>query len=91
MTYLLLTHLDAYENLKKEIRTAFQTKEEINLISVGQLPYLQACLEEGLRMYPPVANGLPRVCPPGGASILGHLIPQNVSEQISQSSFHEAY
>lgn len=90
MTYLLLTNLDAYEKLKKEIRNAFQSQEEIHLVSVGQLPYLQACLEEGLRMYPPVANGLPRVCPPGGAMILGNLVPEHVSEQIFHASSDEA-
>lgn len=79
VTYLLLTNQDAYEKLKDEVRNAFQSQDEINLISVAQLPYLQACLEEGLRMYPPVANGLPRVCPPGGATILGNFIPENVS------------
>lgn len=79
MTYLLLTNQNAYEKLRTEVRTAFQHPEEINLISVAQLPYLQACLEEGLRMYPPIANGLPRVCPPGGATIIGNMIPENVS------------
>jgi cytochrome P450 len=79
VTYLLLTNEDAYERLKKEIRSIFHSQEEINLISVAQLTYLQACLEEGLRMYPPIANGLPRVCPPGGATIGGNLIPEKVS------------
>ena len=88
MTYLL-TNLNAYEKVKKEIRAAFQSQEEINLISVGQLRYLQACLEEGLRMYPPVANGLPRVCPLGGARILGILVPEDVSWQIFHPSSNE--
>jgi cytochrome P450 len=81
VTYLLLINEDAYERLKNEVRNAFQSQEEINLISVAQLPYLQACLEEGLRMYPPIANGLPRVCPPGGATIVGNMIPENVGYQ----------
>ncbi|KAJ5381530.1 Cytochrome P450 [Penicillium cataractarum] len=84
VTYLLLTNQDAYQKLKKEVRTSFQSQKDINLISVGRLPYLQACLEEGLRMYPPIANGLPRVCPPGGATILGNYIPENTYVSIHQ-------
>jgi cytochrome P450 len=69
----------AQEKLKNEVRTVFQTQEEINLISVNKLPYMLACLDEAMRMYPPVANGLPRLSPEGGASVLGEYIPTNVS------------
>ncbi|OKP00943.1 Isotrichodermin C-15 hydroxylase [Penicillium subrubescens] len=84
VTYLLLTNEATYGKLKKEIRNAFQSQEEIDLISVARLPYLQACLEERLRMYPPIANGLPRVCPPGGATIIGNMIPGNTYVSIHQ-------
>lgn len=43
------------------------------------LPYMLACLDEAMRMYPPIANGLPRVCPEAGAEVLGEYIPANVS------------
>jgi len=35
-------------------------------------------VEEGLRMYPPVPNGLPRRVPAGGAEINGKHIPAGV-------------
>jgi cytochrome P450 len=79
VTYLLLTNLEAYENLKREVRSTFQSQDDINLISVNKLSYMLACLDEGLRMYPPIANGLPRVCPTGGSTVLGEYIPENVS------------
>ena len=69
----------AHEKLKEEVRTVFQSQEEINLISVNKLPYMLACLDEAMRMYPPIANGLPRLCPEVGATILGEYIPKNVS------------
>lgn len=34
-----------------------------------QLPYLQACIKEGLRMYPPVTGLLAKAVPPEGAYI----------------------
>ena len=78
-TYLLLTNPTAYEKLKEEVRTVFQSQEEINLISVNKLHYMLACLDEAMRMYPPIANGLPRVSPEGGANILGEYVPAEVS------------
>lgn len=57
----------------------FQSQEDIDLISVNKLPYMLACLDEAMRMYPPIANGLPRVCPEGGAKVVGEYVPANVS------------
>lgn len=57
----------------------FNNQNEISLVSVNKLTYMLACLDEGMRMYPPVANGLPRVVPKGGAEVLGEMIPGNVS------------
>ncbi|KAL6239652.1 hypothetical protein BDW75DRAFT_236258 [Aspergillus navahoensis] len=41
---------------------------------VKHLPYLRACLDESLRMLPPVTFGLPRRTPPGGTTILGDYV-----------------
>lgn len=79
VTYLLLTNPTAYQKLKEEVRTVFQSQEDIDLISVNKLPYMLACLDEAMRMYPPIANGLPRVCPEGGAKVVGEYVPANVS------------
>ncbi|KAF2224920.1 cytochrome P450 [Elsinoe ampelina] len=40
-----------------------------------QLPYLQACIKEGLRMYPPVTGLLAKQVPPDGATIDGKFAP----------------
>lgn len=66
--------------LTAEIRGAFKSEDEIDFASVSTLPYLLACLDEALRMYPPVPTGLPRVVPTGGASIAGHYVPEKVSQ-----------
>ena len=79
MTYLLCTNPDALRKLAAEIRGAFKSEDEINFSSVSTLPYLLACLDEALRMYPPVPIGLPRVVPEGGAMIAGHYVPEDVS------------
>ncbi|CAG7916018.1 unnamed protein product [Penicillium olsonii] len=77
VTYLLLANPHTHDKLKEEVRSAFQSQEEINLISVNKLSYMLACLDEAMRMYPPIANGLPRLCPESGATIMGEYIPPN--------------
>ncbi|KAI1205002.1 cytochrome P450 [Annulohypoxylon truncatum] len=59
-TYYLAKNPDKLQKLVREIRSAFSCDEEINMGSVNQLPYLLACLDEGMRIYPPVAGNLPR-------------------------------
>jgi cytochrome P450 len=76
VTYFLLQDSAVYQQLVNEVRSTFSTEKEINISSVSQLSYMMACLNEALRLYPPVANGLPRVVPKGGAQILGRYIPE---------------
>ncbi|KAI8214239.1 Cytochrome P450 monooxygenase 1 [Colletotrichum sp. SAR11_57] len=44
-TYLLLTHPEVYEKLKKEVRSAFKDSSEINIGSVSKLSYIQTLVE----------------------------------------------
>ena len=43
------------------------------------MPYLQACIKEGLRMHPATGLPLARVVPAGGATIAGTFFPEGVS------------
>ena len=78
LTYHLLSNPDKMAKLTEEIRSAFKTEEEITIEKLQALKYLHACIEEGLRMFPPVANGLPRLVPPQGTVIDGREIPGGV-------------
>lgn len=42
------------------------------------LPYLQACIKEGLRMHPATGLPLARVVPPEGATVAGTFFPGGV-------------
>lgn len=77
--YLLQNHL-ALQKLTAEVRSTFRSETEINFGSVNRLEYLLACIEEALRMYPPVPALIPRVVPPGGAEISGRWVPGGVSK-----------
>lgn len=78
MTFLLLKNPKELEKATKEVRSTFGSEEEITLSSVNRLPYMFACLNEALRLYPPVPIGLPRYTPQGGVVIAGHAVPENV-------------
>lgn len=75
----LLQSPDAMEKISKEIRQSFQNPSEICASRVSSLPYLNAVIEEGLRLCPPVALGMPRVVPAGGAEVSGQWLPGGVS------------
>jgi cytochrome P450 len=79
LTYLLLTHPESLEKLVAEIRGAFVTSGDIDLETTRGLPYLNACIKEALRRYPPLPVALPHLTPPQGSTICGHYVPPNVS------------
>ncbi|KAF2180794.1 RadP cytochrome P450 epoxidase [Zopfia rhizophila CBS 207.26] len=78
LTYLLCQNPDKLQKLKDEVRSTFQSTEQMTTITLPPLKYLQACIEEGLRVYPPVPGGLPRRTPPEGANLDGNELPPDV-------------
>jgi cytochrome P450 len=78
-TYYSLLNPAVYKKLVDEVRGAFTSYDEIDFTRVSQLSYLNAALEETLRIYPPVPAMTPRVVPKGGAVIDGVFIPEGMS------------
>lgn len=88
-----------YTKLIREIRSTFNTAEEIvpgpKLLSCQ---YLRACIDEGMRMTPPGPSELGRQVRPGGLTVMGEYIPAGVivgtagwatsrSEEIYQDAY----
>ncbi|KAH7322521.1 putative cytochrome P450 [Stachybotrys elegans] len=80
-TFYLLRNPHCYDRLTKEIRGAFSSYDEINSMEAQKLPYLQAVIHEGLRIYPPGSQGFPRISP--GLSIDGHYVPKGTEVYTS--------
>lgn len=78
LTYLLLQNPEKLAKVVAEVRnlTAEEMSNGANLV---KLPYLNACFEETLRMYPQGSEGFPRVIPRGGNIIAGEYLPAEVS------------
>lgn len=79
ITNYLVKNPDCLEKLAEEVRTAHKSADEITFASLLRLPYLNAVIEEGLRMAPPFPAGLPRCVPEGGATVCGHWLPAGVT------------
>jgi cytochrome P450 len=75
LTYLLCENPDKMRKIVDEIRRSFNSIDEMNTITLPPLEYLQMCIEEGLRVYPPVPGGLPRRTTEAGGSLDGHELP----------------
>jgi cytochrome P450 len=77
--FYLLKNSSTFEKLTNEIRNSFPDVNEMSMQKLAKCQYLNACLQEALRMYPPVPGMLSRKILPGGGVINGHFIPENVS------------
>ncbi|KAF2659438.1 cytochrome P450 [Lophiostoma macrostomum CBS 122681] len=79
LTNYLLRNPEYLKRLKEEIRGAVKTEADLNMDILGSLPFMNACIEEGLRIFPPVPIGLLRTVPKGGSKIDGYVVPEHTS------------
>lgn len=78
-TLFIITQPKVYAALQYEIDKAEQdgllSKPIIQDVEARNLPYLQACIKEGLRMWPPVMGLMQKKVPLGGEMVNGNFIP----------------
>ncbi|RMZ81755.1 hypothetical protein DV738_g1981, partial [Chaetothyriales sp. CBS 135597] len=85
VTYWLIHRPDTLRRATEEVRSTFKDEDEISVQAVNtKLPYLVACLQEGLRIYPPVPGNLDRTTYEDGL-IAGHPIPKGTNVSVHQS------
>lgn len=84
----LMSSPQVYRKLAHEVRTADaagKLSSPITDAEARNLPYLQAVIKEGLRVFPPVTGLMPTVVPPGGDIIHGVHVPEGT--EIGWSAF----
>lgn len=88
LIFYLLKNPEKLAKLKNEVRTSFSSDEEVNFVNVSKLPYLLACLNEALRVYPPVSDTFPRNTGPNSEVICDQVVPPWVSSTIHAYAFN---
>jgi cytochrome P450 len=89
--YELCKHPDVQQKLREEIRAELDLHGEIDSTKIDRLPYLNAVLNETMRVFPPVPLTLRETA--NDTSIQGHFVPKattvvicpwaiNTSEQL---------
>ncbi|KAJ2998612.1 hypothetical protein NUW58_g262 [Xylaria curta] len=98
-TYWMLKTPHALQRATQEVREAFNSDGEMTFLETrSRLPYLLACLEEGLRLFPPVPLALSRSVPGGSPmTVCGLSMPpktvvgvHHLSAYSSELNFHRA-
>ncbi|KAH9904867.1 cytochrome P450 [Xylariomycetidae sp. FL2044] len=81
-----------YERLALEVRSTFDSPEEITQQSVASCTYLRACINESLRMNPPIPTTLWREqydTARGSELVIdGHVIPRGTQVGVNMYTIH---
>ncbi|KAJ4398236.1 hypothetical protein N0V91_010350 [Didymella pomorum] len=91
VTYYLLQNPDAYKRATEEVRAAFLLAEDINFREVNaRLPYMLACLNEAMRIFPSIPLALLRITNEGPPTpVAGHTIPAKTRVGVHQlAAYH---
>ncbi|KXN92561.1 Benzoate 4-monooxygenase [Leucoagaricus sp. SymC.cos] len=88
--YYLARNRYAQEKLHKELDEQLGTEDELTATEaqVKHLPYLEACINEGLRLHSTSSLGLPRVIPEGGLTVCGQYFPEGTILSVPSFTIH---
>ncbi|KIW99847.1 uncharacterized protein Z518_10775 [Rhinocladiella mackenziei CBS 650.93] len=89
-TTFYLVHNEAVLSiLQAQIRRTFPTLDSIRSgPELTSLTYLRACIDEAMRMAPPVPSHLPREVMAGGIEIDGHYFPKGTVVGVAPWTIH---
>jgi cytochrome P450 len=87
--FFLLKNPKCLAKLREELDEVLEEDEVVAPYGkVKHLPYLRACIDESLRMLPPIVFGLPRRTPMEGTLILNEYVAGDTSVSISSFVMH---
>ncbi|KAI9447487.1 high nitrogen upregulated cytochrome P450 monooxygenase 2 [Lactarius indigo] len=89
--YYLVCNPAVYHRLQEEVDAAFPSGEEpLDVVKLSYMEWLNACINESLRLQPPVPGGSSRILGKGkGAKVFGKfVIPEETQLSLHTYSIH---
>lgn len=89
--YYLMKYPKVYQDLLSELDNAAARGElssPVKFAEANKLPFLCACIKEGMRLHPSVGFTLPRVSPKGGLEIGDTFIPEGYRIGMNAAVIH---
>jgi cytochrome P450 family 628 len=89
LLYLLARHPAVYRKLQTELdQLAASIGRSPDNQDLARLPYLQACIDECMRLFHPIPSGMQRVTPPEGLTVDSTFIPGDTLVQMPWHILH---
>lgn len=87
--FYLADNREAYEKAADEVRSKFLSRDEVRLgATLASCTYVRACIDESLRMSPPVGSALWREAMACGITVDSHTVPAGVDVGVPIYSIH---
>ena len=87
--FYLLHYPAALEEVQREVKENFGSLEEIRIgPQLTACRYLYACIDEAMRLSPPVGGVLPREIMKGGVTVDGHHFPAGIDIGVPTYTIH---
>ena len=90
LTYLIWSILrPQHHSIKRKLLAEFDRLPiETSVLELGQLQYLNAVINEALRLYGAAPGSLPRICPPEGAKLGHYSVPGGTTVSAQAYTVH---
>jgi benzoate 4-monooxygenase len=90
IAYYLARYPHVQAKLQNELDDHLGTDDEVasNSEQAKRMPYLEAVINESLRLHSTSGIGLPRIVPEGGITILGRHFPEGTTVSVPSYSIH---
>ncbi|KAL6788101.1 cytochrome P450 [Trichoderma sp. SZMC 28012] len=81
--YYAMRDRAVWNRLANEIRSSFSKESDLTFLSLQKLPFLNAVIEEALRLFVVVPSTFPRRTPRDGVTIIGKFVPGDYAVGIN--------